>query len=162
MMNSPEQNLEQIMRRMAADRAENAPAEAVTYAKNLFRTRAVEAKPTVLRRIMASLQVDLAPNRAAFGERSAAGAEARQMLFDAEENAVDLRVTAVDDRFDIRGQVLGAGFETGEAVIAAGGTAISSKLDAHGGFGFAGLEAGEYSLTISGTSTDIQIEKITL
>jgi hypothetical protein len=161
-MKSTEQKLEQIMRRMAADRAEDAPADAIRYAKNLFRTRAVEAKPTVLRRILASLQVDLEPNRAAFGERSAAGAEARQMLFDAEDNAVDLRVTAAADRFDVRGQVLGAGFEAGEATIMAGELQYRSPLDAQGGFSFGGLEAGEYSLTISGRSIDIQIEKIIL
>jgi hypothetical protein len=162
-MNSPEEKrLEHIVKRMTADRSQDAPADAVKYAKDLFRVRAAEARPSMARRILAALQIDLAPNVAAFGERSAAGAEARQMLFDAEDNAVDMRITAAGELFDIRGQVLGSGFENADAEIAGPAGKQASKLDENGGFTFTGLAAGDYSLSIRGTAADIVIEKFSL
>ena len=115
------------------------------YAKNLFRTRAAE--PSILQRIVAVLKADLAPNRAAFGERSAAGGAARQMLFDSGENAIDLRVTAADGGFD-GGTVL-----IGDA---------SSAIDEMGGFRFEAIAAGEYVLTVRGETSEIVFEGLIL
>ena len=126
------------------------------YAKNLFRTRAAE--PSILQRIVAVLKADLAPNRAAFGERSAAGGAARQMLFDSGENAIDLRVTAVENGFDIRGQLLGGGFDGGSVQI---GDAVSA-IDEMGGFRFESIAAGEYSMTVRGETSEIAIEGLKL
>ena len=162
MKNSEEQRLEHIIQRMLADRSVDAPSDAITYARNLYRTRAMEPKASILKRVLAVMQVDLAPNRAAFGERSASGSQARQMLFDSGDNAVDLRVTAVDDKFDIRGQILGEGFENGEIEITSGEVSIKVKIDKASSFSVAGLVSGEYDLMITGKNTEIQIDKINL
>ena len=156
MNNAHEQKLEHIISRMQADRSVDAPADVLKYAKNLFRTRAAE--PSLLQRIVAVLKVDLAPNRAAFGERSAAGGAARQMLFDSGENAIDLRVTAADGGFDLRGQLLGGGFDDGTVLI---GNA-SSAIDKMGGFRFEAVAAGEYVLTVRGETSEIVIEGLIL
>ena len=156
MNNAHEQKLEHIISRMQSDRSVDAPADVLKYAKNLFRTRAAE--PSLLKRIVAVLKVDLAPNRAAFGERSAAGGAARQMLFDSGENAIDLRVTAADGGFEIRGQVLGGGFDDGTVLI---GNA-SSAIDKMGGFRFEAVAAGEYVLTVRGETSEIVIEGLIL
>ena len=162
-MKSPqENNFERIITLMMNDRSEDAPADARKYVKNLFRTRAAEPQPSMLRRIIGVLAMDLAPAKAAFGERSAAGAEARQMMFDADENAVDMRVSAAAAGFDIRGQILGSGFENCDAEISGDSVSIRIQIDSNGGFAFTGLKAGTYSLTIKGTASDIVIEKFTL
>ena len=156
MNNAHEQKLEHIISRMQSDRSIDAPADVLKYARDLFRTRVAE--PTLLQRFVAVLKADLAPNRAAFGERSAAGGAARQMLFDSGENAIDLRVTAVENGFDIRGQVLGGGFDGGAVLI---GDAVSA-IDEMGGFRFASIAAGEYVLTVRGETSEIVIEGLIL
>jgi hypothetical protein len=108
------------------------------------------------------MQVDLAPNRAAFGERSATGSQGRQMLFDSGENAVDLRVTAVDGKFDMRGQILGDGFTNSGIEISNDKTSIRARTDEMSGFKISALPAGEYSLTVKGIDTEIFIEQLIL
>ncbi len=156
MKNAHEQKLEHIISRMQGDRSVDAPADALKYAHDLFRTRAAE--PSILKRIAALLKMDLAPNRAAFGERSAGGGTARQMLFDSGDNAVDLRVTAVENGFDIRGQVLGGGFDGGSVQI---GDTVST-IDEMGGFKFETITAGEYAMTFRGVTSEILIEGLIL
>lgn len=143
---------------MQADTAIDAPAELTQFAKGLYRTRVIESSPSLIQRIAAVLSVDLAPGRAAFGERSATGGTARQMLFEAGENAVDLRLTAKGKSFDIRGQILGEGFENGTVEIAD----MKADLDANGGFVLKGIKKGEHSLTVRGETQEIFIEKIIL
>ena len=161
-MNNQEQKLEHIIHLMAADRSEDAPADAIKYARDIFRTRAAAPQQSTFRKVLAALQMDLAPNTAAFGERSYAGSEARQMLFDAGDNAVDLRINQAGEKLHLRGQVLGAGFEGGEAEISQGDLNVRAKIDENGGFTFAGLTAGDYSMTIQSSETEILIEKFTL
>lgn len=162
MKNLEEQKLEQIIQRMLSDRSVDAPAAAIKYAKNLYRTRAAEPKTSVLQRVLAVMKADLAPNRAAFGERSASGAQARQMLFESGENAVDLRITAAKKAFDIRGQIFGEGFENGEIVIANDEISVKAVINEMGGFKLSAVPAGEYSLTVTGIDTEIVIEKLEL
>ncbi len=156
MNNAHEQKLEHIISRMQSDRSVDAPADVLKYVKDLFRTRAAE--PSLLQRFVAVLKADLAPNRAAFGERSVGGGAARQMLFDAGENAIDLRVTAADGGFDIRGQVLGGGFDGGSVQI---GDTVSA-IDEMGGFKFKTIAAGEYAMTVRGETSEIIIEGLKL
>jgi len=161
-MNTENNKIEHIIQRMLTDRSVDAPVDATEYAKNLFRTRAVESRSTFVRRVLAVMQVDLAPDRAAFGERSAAGAQARQMLFDAGENAVDLRITAVNNGFDIRGQILGEGFDKGDIEIANNEISVKVKIDKASGFKVSGLPAGKYGLTIKGENAEIVLEQLEL
>ena len=70
------------------------------------------------------------------------------MLFDAGDNAVDLRIKAVENGFDIRGQVLGAGFENGEVEVMGPKGMIHENLSSTSQFSFGGLAAGDYSVTI--------------
>lgn len=143
---------------MQTDTAIDAPADLTQFAKGLYQTRVVESSPSLIQRIAAVLSVDLAPGRAAFGERSATGGTARQMLFEAGENAIDLRVTAKGKGFDIRGQILGDGFENGTVEMAG----LKADIDANGGFVFNGIKTGEYSLTARAGAQEIFIEKMIL
>jgi hypothetical protein len=97
--------MDHILQRMASDRSVDAPADSIKYARDLFRMRASQLQPTILERVFAVLSLDLAPNRAAFGERSTSAAHVRQMLFESGDNAIDIRVTGEDSRFEIKGQI---------------------------------------------------------
>ena len=162
MNNQEEKTLEHIIRRMGTDRSVDAPADAIKYAKNLYRSRISEPKPSLIRRIVAVLQADLAPDRAAFGERSATGGQARQMLFESGENAVDLRITAVDNGFDVRGQVFGDGFEGAEIELADDEHSFPARLDELSSFKLAAVPSGVYSLSVKGSDSEIFIESLTI
>lgn len=153
-----EQKLEHIISRMQADTSVDAPSDALKYVKDLFRTRGLASAPTILERIAAVLKIDLEPNRAAFGERSAAGSAARQMLFDSGENAIDLRITSTENGFDIRGQILGGGFDGADVTI----SEQTAAIDEMGGFKFGSLSPGEHTLVIRSAVSEIVIEKLIL
>lgn len=106
-----EQKINRIIYLMQNDQSVDAPADATRWSRNVFKTRAVESKKSAVEKILAVLQVNLSPNRAAFGERSAAGSQARQMLFQAGEINIDLRIKEVEKGLTIHGQILGANFE---------------------------------------------------
>lgn len=162
MKQTEEQKLEHIIRRMQTDQAIDAPADALRYAKNLFRTRAAEPRLSVMQRILAVMSLDLTPDQAAFGERSATATLARQVLFESGDHAVDLRVQAAGKGFEIRGQVLGDGFDNGHVLIANAKYELTAKMDEMSGFTLADVPAGEYSITITGQSAEIFIEQLIL
>lgn len=159
-MNDPlEQKLEHIISRMKADTSIDAPPDSLKYVSDLFRTRSAAPKPTLVGRIVAALTMDLMPDRAAFGERSAAGGQARQMLFDAGEFAIDLRVSGSASGFDVRGQILGE-YGAGRVTLSGGGHSSETDLDAEGGFKFDAVAAGTYSIVIAGEGGELAVENI--
>ena len=161
MKRTQEQNLNHIIYRMQTDTALDAPADAIKFAKDLYRTRLTRPAVSIAQRIMAVLRVDLAPNRAAFGERSSGEGQARQMLFDSGETAVDLRVRPSEKGFNIRGQVLGLGFESGEFEFTGPNGEITGEI-AGSQFEIADLTPGDYSLSIRSGDKEIFIEQIIL
>lgn len=161
-MRSDEKTIEHIIRRMQTDQAVDAPDDSLRYAKNLFRTRTATDRRFAIERILAVMRVDLGPGRIALGERSARQGEARQMLFEAGDHAVDLRIKAVEKGFEIRGQVLGQGFETGRAIVSRGTTSITAPIDEMSEFRFAALPAGEHTLTVRSGDLEIVIKTFVL
>lgn len=155
-----EQLLEHIVRRMQTDRSVDAPADSLKYAKDLYRTRLPKREESRIQRLIAVIMADLAPSRAAFGERSAAGAQARQMLFEAGENAVDLRIGRASSGFDLRGQVFGPGAESGEVHLKGETFSDATMLNDMSGFLMAGVPAGSYELTVSLANCNITVERI--
>jgi hypothetical protein len=163
-MNQSELNiLEHIVDRLFADRSVDAPADVVHNAKDLYRNRQVDRRETgILRRLIATLAIDLRPDTPAFGERSVAGVDARQLLFEAGENAVDLRVISNVNRFAIRGQILGNGFANGRAKLSGAVTSAFTNLNKTSSFRLLSIPPGEYSLSIRGEDLDILIESLDL
>lgn len=153
MSETRDKNIERIIRLMQTDDSVDAPADAVRWAKNLFRTR--QEQPSALARIKAVLKIDITPGQAVFGERSGQ-AEARQMLFEAGEFAVDIRIAPSEEGFDVRGQVLGEGFEN-RAVLLGDHRARSNAL---GEFTFEGVAAGQYTFSIDNGEEEIVVEGI--
>lgn len=163
MKNSNRQITEQILRLMQRDDSADAAAESLNWAKNLFRAKAAaEPKVSLVEKIMAVLQVDLSPNRAAFGERSAGAGQARQLLFDAGDNSIDLRVKEDKGVFEVRGQVLGTGFAGGEVELAGNGKSFKAGLNETSEFKLAGIPAGTFAFTARGDGKELVIEGLNL
>jgi hypothetical protein len=152
--------INKIVRLMQTDNSEDAPADAVQWSKNLFRTRAREAKKSLVRRIVAALQMDLSPDKAAFGERSAASSAARQMLFGAGANSIDLRITKTGKGFAVAGQVLGEGFAGAEVKLFSESKIFVTKSNELSEFRFENVSKDSYTLSLIFRDKEILVENI--
>ena len=141
---------------MQHDQSIDAPQDSIKWSKNVFRARAAQPAKSFVQKIMAVLQMDLAPNKAAFGERSAAAAQERQMLFAAGENRIDLRIKEGEKGFDLKGQILGEGF-AGSLVRFGDFETKTSQLSE---FSFNDLPGGSYDLTLFSGETEIIVENL--
>ena len=148
--------LERIIRLMQTDESFDAPPDAVQWSKNIFRTRRAAPRRTLVERVLASLQMDLAPNRAAFGERSATATQVRQMLFQAGENSIDLRITPDKKNFTVRGQILGENFANCAVKLGDFETTANELSE----FGFAAVPGGKYALSLQSGRREIVVEEI--
>lgn len=157
---SEEKHLQLILDRMALDDSVDAPADALRYARNLMRSRLSEERPTLLRRVLAVLQAEIQIGDVAFGERSAGEAKARQILFQTEDHAIDLRIKPDGDAFVIHGQILGDGFDNGSAVLSDGSQENTFEIDRNSEFRSGKIAPGEYSLTLKGSETEISIDTL--
>lgn len=158
MNNSEEKLLDKIAYLMQTDDSIDAPPDSIKWAKNLFRARIAAPQKSLVQKVLAVLQLDLSPNKAVFGERSASASQARQMLFEAGDASIDLRITATENGFDLRGQILGAGFANAAVKIGAAETVANDLSE----FAFNDLTKGEYDLTIKTETAEIVIENLEL
>ncbi len=157
--NNSDKTVEKIIYLMQTDKSVDAPQDAIEWSKNIFRTRRAAApKKSFVRKILASLQLDLSPNRAAFGERSASVSKTRQMLFGAGENSIDLRIKDTGKNLEIHGQILGEAFEG--AIVKLG--EFETKTNELSEFKFTGIPIGKYSLILQTGEKEIVIEDLDL
>ena len=159
-MMSTEKNLQNILELIRRDDSVDAPADSIRWASNLFRTRAAETKPSLIKKLVAVLQMEIAPNKPAFGERSATTSSIRQILYRADENAVDLRIEKARKGFTIRGQVLGDGFAGASATLSEDAKTFEATASDSSEFRFEGVPAGNYQLTIRGSAAEIELKSV--
>ena len=157
---STEKNLQNMLELMHRDDSVDAPVDSIRWASNLFRTRATESKPSLIKKLVAVLQMEIAPNKPAFGERSASTASVRQILYRADENAVDLRIEKVKKGFTIRGQVLGEGFEKAKATLSDDVKTVETTANESSEFRFENIPAGNYQLTVRGSKVEIELKGV--
>lgn len=155
-----EKGITKILDLMAADNSFDAPADSVKWAQNLFAGRALDRKPSVLQKIKAALSVELAPGRPAFGERSAAASMVRQLLFNAEDNGIDIRLSKSRKTFELRGQILGGDFEGANVNLCGEKISLDTIVDESLEFKFSKLPAGIFSLTIQTKDKQIVIDTL--
>jgi hypothetical protein len=151
---------EKVLEAMRADVSADAPAESVMWAKDLFRTRQFAPRETMVQKVLAVLQVDLSQLSPAFGERSAA--TAAQMLFQAGDNSVDLRVSPAEKGVKLMGQVLGGGFENCSIVLSGGKKDITGNANELAEFTLTGVKAGTYEMTLTSGTQQIVLENLVL
>lgn len=156
---SQEDYLNKIVYLMQTDRSEDAPQDSVKWAKNIFRVRQSEPKKSLVQKVLAVLQMDLSPDKAAFGERSASASQSRQMLFTAGENGIDLRISETENgKLNIQGQILGESFAN--CVVKLG--EFETKSNELSEFKFDGIPAGNYDLIFETDETEIVIQNLEL
>jgi len=100
--------LRRVTQLMRADDSRDAPRDVLFNTISIFSARRTTLKvPGVVRRILATLNFDSGSQPLAFGVRSGQAAPARQLLFDAGDVSVDLRLARGSEGWTISGQVLG-------------------------------------------------------
>ncbi len=157
---STEKKLQNIIDLMRRDDSVDAPPDSIKWASNLFRTRAKQPKQSIVKKLAAVLQMDLAPNRAAFGERSATASQVRQMLFRADENAIDLRIEPVKKGFGVHGQILGEGFAAVTVELSDDTNTFRTRTSETSEFRFDDVRAGRYELLIQSEAVEINLKAI--
>ncbi len=152
--------LNKIVRLMQTDNSADAPADAVQWSKNLFRARAAEPKKSLVQRVFAVLQMDLAPDKAVFGERSASASQVRQMLFAAGDHQIDLRIAKANKGFKVSGQILGENFAGAEVKLFNKNKTFTVKSNELSEFSFDKIAKDKYTLSLIFKGKEIVIENI--
>jgi hypothetical protein len=156
--NSNDELINKIVRLMQTDDSADAPADSIKWAKNIFRTRAAEPKKSLVQKVLAVLQMDLSSVQPAFGERSATLSQMRQMLFQAGDDAIDLRITEEENGFDVQGQILGEGFAN--CIVRLGDFQTSANELSE--FKFTAISNGKYDLVLRTEDKEIEIAGLEL
>jgi hypothetical protein len=156
---SQEDFLNKIVYLMQTDKSADAPQDSVKWAKNIFRSRVSEPKKSLVQKVLAVLQMDLSPDKAASGERSASASQTRQMLFAAGENAIDLRIGETEKgKLNIQGQILGESFANCTVKLGEFETRANELSE----FKFDEIPARNYDLIFEADETEIVIQDLEL
>lgn len=158
MSKTDDQTINKIIRLMETDESVDAPQDAISWSKNIFLTRVVEPKKSIVEKVLAVLQMDLSPNKAVFGERSASASNARQMLFQPGDASIDLRIKQEENGFSIHGQILGEGFSNGIIKLGDFETTANEVSE----FKFVKIPSGKYNLHLQKDDREIVIEELQL
>ena len=146
------------------DKSADAPREVIDFAKSLFRTRRhlVLPQTSPTRKILATLKLDVSPLSPIFGERSVGTDAERQMLFEAGEYDLDLRIRAFAGGFNLAGQILGE--LSNQNLIALEDSQFNALTNVNqtGEFKIQNVPPGSYELTLRIGATEIVIEALTL
>ena len=159
---STEKNILDIVELMRRDDSTDAPADAIRWASNLFRTHAAELKPSLVKRLVGALQMEISPKKPAFGERSVSTSQVRQLLFRAGDHAIDVRIEPQTKGFAIRGQILGDGFAGASIRLFNDIRSLETTANELSEFGFENVPPAEYELAIDGGRFEIILKSITI
>ena len=162
MSKTSDREIEQIIRLMRRDASYDAPEDAVRWSKNIFRSKAAAQRKSLIERVAAVLQIDLSPNRAAFGERSASAGQARQMLFQAGDASLDLRIRQEEKGSNVQGQILGENFARCRVRIFNENDSLETRANELSEFSFSEVPGGTYSLNLQSGGKEIVVENLEL
>lgn len=155
--------LQHLIHSMRADTSIDAPRDVLVYAKNIFQNTRVAA-PTLVRRIVAALSFDSFTSAPAFGTRSRQ-TETRQLLFSAQGNDIDVRVSPQSEGWAISGQVLGAPIAAiKDAAVLLQGASLSetAELNDLSEFSFPPVPPGSYKLNLRLGDVEVELPEIGL
>ena len=155
-------SLKKVVDLMQTDEAEDAPPEIVSSALNLFRSRATTKKSSLRQRIVATISFDSLRMSPAYGVRSASQGVARQMLFNAGECDLDLRLTQSGETWNVAGQVLGQECAGGQIELVSETTKAQADFNDQCEFTIAAVPAGSYQLHLRLPDLEIEVPQIEL
>ncbi|MGB8507592.1 MAG: hypothetical protein WCD76_04240, partial [Pyrinomonadaceae bacterium] len=149
---------------MRADDSVDAPRDVLLSTVGMFRAKA--KAPSLLRRLLATLDFDSGSHALAFGVRSGQAAPARQLLFNAGDVSVDLRLARGGEGWTISGQVLGPCEDGGRVeLIRSGESEATTGAELNDLCEFVVLppvEAGVYTLRLWLGEVEIEIPELDL
>lgn len=153
--------LTQSINLMRNDDAVDAPAELISQAVALFRTRPIitkEPAPSVLKRLLAVLSFDSLELKPAFGLRSGAlSSNTRQMLYSAGEYDLDLRITPNGEKWVVSGQLLGDHCDGGQIALVTEHETSQTDLNDLCEFTLPPVASGHYQLRLNLPQTEIDV-----
>jgi hypothetical protein len=154
--------LGEVFELMRTDTAADAPHDVMAYALNIFSRRETASEPSLLRRVVAALSFDSSSSLApAFGVRSGQ-ATSRQLLYAAEENDIDLRITPEDETWIVAGQVLGQDCAGGRIEIEGVSGSAGADLNDLCEFTLPRVPAGTYTLRLRLGNAEVEIPQLEL
>lgn len=155
------QTLQQTIGLMRSDDVEDAPADLIKYAKNLFRSEVAAREPSLLTRVVAALTFDSLTAKPAFGLRSGASA-GRQLVYSTEMADIDLRVSPQSGEWEIAGQILGPRQARGKVDLESESFSVSADLSELAEFGFQSVPSGIYTMFVHLPELEIEIPSLQL
>jgi len=146
--------LQRTINLMRTDDTEDAPDWVISSVVKRFRPP--EPQPSALRRILASLNFDSARMQPAFGVRSGQPV-GRQLLFNAGDFDLDLRVAPEGDQWKVSGQVLGP-CDDGEVELAGTAGALRATFNELCEFVLPPAPAGIYTLLLRIRGAEVEVD----
>ncbi|HEY0407397.1 MAG TPA: hypothetical protein VGC89_16815 [Pyrinomonadaceae bacterium] len=155
--------IEQTINLMRTDESKDAPRDVLASVMNMFRARSAAAsEPSLVRRVLAALNFDSTTLAPAYGVRSGQAA-ARQMLYSAGENDVDLRVQPAGESWVVSGQVLGeCGGGRVELEDNTASVAAAVELNELCEFTLPAVASGSYKLRLRLNDVEVEIPELQL
>jgi hypothetical protein len=144
---------------MRTDSGEDAPRDVIAHAINIFRQR--DAQPSLLRRIVAALNFDSLTLAPAFGLRSGE-ATTRQLIYEAAEHDLDLRLQPQGDKWLVVGQVLGAGCAGGRVELQSDNASATAELNDLCEFRLSSVPSGSYRLRLRLKDVEVEVSELKL
>ena len=149
--------LENVMSLMRTDRSEDAPRDILTYAVNLFRP----LEPSFIRRVVATLSFDSLTVAPAFGMRSGQS-QSRQLVYSAEGNDIDLRITLQNNQWTVVGQVLRPDCVGGQVELEGAGGTTAAALNDMCEFTLPSVPSGNYLLRVKMADLEVEVPQLDL
>lgn len=159
-MESVQKNIEKIINLMLCDSSVDAPKSEIEWAKSLSRSIVLSPEPSLIHRIVAVLVRELSVDQRVFGERSSSPAAARQMLFTADDYAIDLRLTSSSTGTNIHGQILGDQCDVTRVNIHNREFSDETMIDDSDEFRINNVPSGVYALVLSSDKVEIVLNDL--
>lgn len=155
----------QLVDLMRTDETEDAPAFALAAILRSFDEFQFESPvsraPSARQRLRAILRLDSAQLGPAYGFRSAGVANSRQLLFSADNGSLDIRITPVDAKWVISGQVLGQ-ITGGTVTLENDSISLSAEIDSRGEFSLPPIPLGTYRLRLYSEGFDVEVPDLVI
>jgi anti-sigma factor RsiW len=152
------ERLGHLIELMKTDNGDDAPAHLLAKVKDLLHQK---TPSQLLKRIVAALAFDSHVQTPEYAVRSMQS-QSRQLLFSAGEIEVDLRVATLEDRVQIKGQLLGAVADHGTVALEGQSEWQAAALNELQEFTLAAVPSGQYTLRLCLVDREIEIPDLRL
>jgi hypothetical protein len=143
---------------MRSDKMEDAPSHILQRAFNIMPRKVVAETPSLIQKVVAALSFDSATFAPAYGVRSGTTSQSRQMIFNAGEHDIDLRITSHGNEWIIAGQILGRA--EGYVELKGMNVSLKAELNELCEFRLPPVKEGNYKLYLMFDDAEIELPEI--